>query len=427
MSDALTVSKLVNSVKYLLENEYAQVSVIGEVSNLSRSSAGHIYFTLSDPESGLSAVLFRADALRNSSVKDLKDGDKIICHGGLSVYGKRGTFQLIVRRLEPAGAGDLKLRYEKLKRDLAAQGLFDHENKKQIPSYPKRVALITAEGGAALWDFVNVYRRRAVTGEVILIPAVVQGDQSAVSLRKALAKAIKLGIDNPDKAFDVIVLTRGGGSMEDLWSFNDEGLAWDIFNCPIPVISAVGHQVDYSICDFVSDLRAETPTAAAQLLTQEQSELATHLKRFHSELLHAGTRLSSVKKQKIERASPEKLVRILKQRSHDLSVRLRECYLGDRIERLTGFGQKSLRLDDLSRRIEGLMDSKIQDYTHRIDRDSKMLEALNPKSVLGRGYAYVTDSESHVIASSKKWNELDQEKTMQLHFSDGAVTVRKGK
>ena len=145
--------------------------------------------------------------------------------------------------------------FEKLKRELSAQGLFDQDQKKAIPAFPKKVAVITAAGGAALQDFINVYKRRALQGEIVLVPALVQGEQSARSLREALAKVIKYNLGNPDQSFDVVVLTRGGGSMEDLWSFNDEGLAWDIFNCPIPVISAVGHQVDYSISDFVSDLR----------------------------------------------------------------------------------------------------------------------------------------------------------------------------
>src|SRR5690606_14718233 len=198
-----SVSNLVTQVKDLLEGEFTSISVVGEISNLSRSSAGHIYFSLSDVDSGLSAVLFRADALRNPGVQKLRDGDKIICHGGLSVYSKRGTFQLIVRRFEYAGAGDLKLQFEKLKRELSAQGLFDQDQKKVLPSYAQKIAVITAEGGAALQDFLNVFKRRALGGEVYIVPAVVQGENSATSLRQALAKVIRYHQNHPDKGFDV--------------------------------------------------------------------------------------------------------------------------------------------------------------------------------------------------------------------------------
>lgn len=427
MNQTQTVSSLVSSVKNLLEGEFAHTSVIGEISNLSRSSAGHIYFTLSDRNSGLSAVLFRGDALRNPEVRNLKDGDKVVCHGGVSVYEKRGTFQLIVRRVERAGAGDLKEQFEKLKKDLAAQGLFDQSHKQTIPSFPRRVAVITAEGGAALQDFLNVYKRRAISGTIVLIPAVVQGEQSAKSLRSALAKAIKFGIDNPQKAFDVIVLTRGGGSMEDLWSFNDEGLAWDIHNCPIPVVSAVGHQVDFSICDFVADLRCETPTAAAERLTQEQTQVAGHIKRLEAQLLHFGSKVVTKYTRRLHNLSPMAQSMILRDRANQLARRLRECRLDDRIDKVTGYHEKSLRLDDVSKRFESYFNLKLKDARYRLERNEKMLQAIDPKSVLGRGYAYVSNVRGEIIGSKASYTNQKNEDELQLHFKDGNVKIGKGK
>tara|TARA_R110000868_G_scaffold201748_1_gene449261 strand:- start:4139 stop:5419 length:1281 start_codon:yes stop_codon:yes gene_type:complete len=425
MSQALSVSSLVSSVKQSLEGEYSFVSVVGEVSNLSRSSAGHIYFTLSDKDSGLSAVLFKGDALRNTGTRTLKDGDKITCHGGLSVYTKRGTFQLVVRRFEAAGSGDLKEQYEKLKRELAGQGLFDPEAKKQIPHFPKRVAVITAEGGAALQDFLNVYRRRALSGEVVVIPAVVQGQASAQSLRNALAKAIKHGLSSSALAFDVIVLTRGGGSMEDLWSFNDEGLAWDIYNCPIPIISAVGHQVDYTICDYVSDLRCETPTAAAQILTQYQTEVSANLGRIKAQLLHSSLTLKARGPERLKELSPNTLVAILRDRMNLAARRLRECRIDDKIERLSGFNELSLRLDDCSRKLVTSEQRRVEQLSFKIEKLGNMMSALNPKQVLNRGYTYVSDDSHKVVSNKASWNKLAKEQELNLHFSDGPVKIKR--
>ena len=274
MDKVPSVSEVIFNIKRLLEGEFRTVSVEGEISNLSHSSSGHWYLTLSDSDSSLSAAVFKMDALRNPLMKSLKNGDKVICSGSIGVYNKRGTFQLIVKRISPVGKGDLKEQFEMLKRKLAAEGLFDPQIKKEIPTLPNRIAVITAKGAAALQDFLNIIDRRTQWYDILLSPALVQGDAAPASLRKALFNVIKYSMDAPeDKKIDVIVFTRGGGSMEDLWAFNDEGLAWDIFNCPIPVISAVGHQVDTTICDMVSDLRCETPSAAAEVLSSAQAEI----------------------------------------------------------------------------------------------------------------------------------------------------------
>lgn len=266
-----SVSDLVSSIKECLEEEFHEVMVQGEVTNLSPSSAGHWYFTLSDENASLSCALFKGDALRNPLIRNLKNGDKIILSGPLSVYLKKGSFQMLVRRLVPAGEGQLKLQFERLKAKLSEEGLFDLERKKKLPLFPKRIAVITAEHGAALQDFINVMKRRTLWLNLVIIPALVQGEGAPKSLIQALEKAEGL------RDIDVIVLTRGGGSLEDLWAFNDENLIRRIHHCPIPVISAVGHQVDFTLCDYVADHRSETPTAAAETLSQPQTELQARM------------------------------------------------------------------------------------------------------------------------------------------------------
>lgn len=426
MSNPVSVSTLVQSVKNSLESEFSFVSVIGEISNFSRSSAGHLYFTLSDTDSSLSAVMFKADVLRNSNARSMKDGDKIICHGGLSVYAKRGTFQLIAKRAEFVGAGDLKEQFEKLKRELSAQGLFDQDQKQAIPAYPKKVAVITAASGAALQDFINVYKRRALLGEIVLVPALVQGEQSAKSLRHALSKVIQYNLANPDQGFDVIVLTRGGGSMEDLWSFNDEGLAWDIFNCPIPIISAVGHQVDFSISDFVSDLRCETPTAAAEILTSEQTKILTQLHRIKSQLLRHSLYLKNIGPDRLERVAPKALAMILREQTFDLKQRLRECRLDDKIDTILGLSDLNLRMDDCLRKVERYSDISVRATSQKIEKLGGLLNALDPKQVLSRGYSYVTDDNENVVSSKESFDATKSMQKMAIHFHDGVSKITKG-
>ncbi len=426
MSNLISVTSLVHSVKESLESDFSFVSVVGEVSNLSRSSAGHIYFTLSDQDSSLSAVMFRGDVLRNPKAKTLKDGDKIVSHGGLSVYPKRGTFQLIAKRFDVVGAGDLKEKFEKLKRELASQGLFDQEHKNTIPAYPKKVAIITAEGGAALQDFLNVYKRRALQGELVVIPAVVQGDQSPASLRAALAKAIKYNLSHPSKAFDVIVLTRGGGSMEDLWSFNDEGLAWDIFNCPVPIVSAVGHQVDFSISDFVADIRCETPSAAAEILTGAQTQVLTQLQSFRSQLLRHSLHLKNIGPNRLERVSPKALSHILKEQTYDLKERLRECKLDDKVDTIFDTANLSLRLDDCLRKIESYRERQVSVVGQRLEKFGSLLNALDPRQVLGRGFSYVTSEDKSIVGSKKSLEKCGDEAILNLHFHDGVSKIKKG-
>lgn len=213
--------------------------------------------------------------------------------------------------------------------------------------------------------------------------------------------------------------------MEDLWSFNDEGLAWDIASCPIPVISAVGHQIDFTICDFVSDLRCETPTAAAERLTQGQTQVITHLARLESQLKFAANRIMNQGPMRLRACSPVTLSSLLRGRWHELSRRLRECKLDDKIEKVIGLQEKMFRLDDAARRLESNLNYVRDNFSRKLESERKLLESLNPKQVLGRGYSYITTSKGKVIASKSEWDDLKQGQSLNVNFKDGVVDVKK--
>ena len=252
---ALAVSEAVNLIKRSLESEFFDLTIVGEVSNFTSSAAGHFYFTLSDKDASLSCAMFKMDAMRNPIIRKIRNGEKVYLRGPISVYAKRGTFQLLGKKILKYGQGDLKAQFEFLKEKLRSQGFFDLENKKEIPRFPKKIAVVTAKQGAALQDFLNVMKRRSLSYDILICPALVQGDAAPASIIKAL------NVISSRSDIDLIVITRGGGSMEDLWAFNNEELVKCIYNLKAPVISAIGHQVDFTLSDFVADMRCETPTA----------------------------------------------------------------------------------------------------------------------------------------------------------------------
>src|SRR5712671_6125246 len=264
----LTVSELTATVRRLLEKEVGQIWVSGEVTNLRAQSSGHIYFTLKDANAQLHCVLFRGEAAENRAV--LQDGQKLIVQGDLTVYEPRGQYQLIVRAVELQGVGALQLAFERLKRKLQAEGLFAPERKRPLPKYPQRIGLVTSPTGAAIRDVLHGIRRRNPGLEIIFVPCRVQGDGAAVDIATAirLLNEFNSALRTPRSALDLILLTRGGGSLEDLWAFNEEIVARAIFESAVPVMSAVGHEIDFTISDFVADVRAATPSAAAEIITE---------------------------------------------------------------------------------------------------------------------------------------------------------------
>lgn len=417
--DAPTVSELVGSIKEVLEETFHEVMVQGEVTNLSPSGAGHWYFNLSDENACISCALFKGDALRNPLIRNLKDGDKIIVAGPISVYQKRGTFQVLAKRILPAGEGQLKLQFERLKAKLSHEGLFDIAKKKPLPLFPKRIAVITAEHGAALQDFLNVMKRRSLWLDILIVPALVQGDGAPRSLLAALKKVQGLS------DIDVIVFTRGGGSLEDLWAFNDENLIRAIADCPVPVISAVGHQVDYTLCDYVADHRSETPTAAAETLSQPQTELKgrltfcqTHLK---SSLFKVHQQVQIMR----QKFHPVQLLNLMRTKLHEAEKRLSEIHLKGRAEELIGLPEASQRLDEAILRLKHSTELNTRAEKEKLNRLEQVLRALNPSNVLNRGYSYLAIENGTVISSAEQFNKEASGTKLKIHFHDGNGSVIK--
>lgn len=417
--EAASVSDLVSSIKEVLEDQFQEVVVQGEVTNLSPSGAGHWYFTLSDENACVSCALFKGDALRNPLIRTLKNGDKIVIVGPLSVYQKRGTFQLLAKRILPAGEGQLKILYERLKAKLAQEGLFDIEKKKSIPNFPKRIAVITAEHGAALQDFLNVLRRRSLWLDVIIIPALVQGEGAPKSILSGIERAQSI------ERVDVIVLTRGGGSLEDLWAFNDENLVRAISRCSIPVISAVGHQVDFTLCDYVADHRSETPTAAAETLSQPQTELRARLSYSYSHLRSNLLKISQAVEIMSHRFHPRELLGLMQQKVFDADKRLEVLNLVARASELVSLPEASQRLDEAVMKMDHFMAFRSQGLSEHLLRLETLLGALNPRGVLKRGYSYVQTAEGTVISSLTEFIKKPKGTRLEILFRDGAATVQK--
>ncbi len=274
----LSVSELTSRIRELLENNFFDVYVTGEISNLSKPISGHIYFTLKDENSSIRCVLFKFQ--QRLIDFDYKNGDKVIVRGRITVYEKRGEYQIIVDYVEPDGIGALYLKFERLKKKLKEEGLFDEKYKKKIPEFPKKIAIITSPTGAAIRDILNILKRRFLNLQIIIAPVKVQGEEAKTDIVKAI-QFVNLYI----KDIDVIILARGGGSLEDLQPFNEEIVARAIFQSKIPIISAVGHETDFTIADFTADLRAPTPSAAAELVVKNKEDLLLHLSNLEKQLI----------------------------------------------------------------------------------------------------------------------------------------------
>jgi len=275
----LTVSELNGLVRTLVEENFPEVSVLGEVSNLKRHSSGHVYFTLKDSEAQIRAVLFRSAAERVGFA--LEDGLQVVATGRLTIYEAYGTYQVVVQTLEKAGVGALELALRRLMERLEKEGLFDAARKKRLPSYPFRIAVVTSPTGAAVRDIISTLRRRWPPVEILLYPVAVQGSQAAPDIVRALSLLRTV----PD--LDLIILGRGGGSLEDLWAFNEEAVARAIYSCPVPIVSAVGHETDFTIADFVADVRAATPTMAAEIAVPRLDDLLRRMDEMEKRLIQS--------------------------------------------------------------------------------------------------------------------------------------------
>ena len=416
--NVLTVSELTISIKQTLEENLGQVWVTGEISNFRQQPSGHAYFSLKDQSTQVACVLFRGTRVEQRELID--HGKKVLLEGDLTVYEPRGQYQLIVRSIELQGVGALQVQFEKLKQKLQAEGLFEGERKQPLPRFPRRIGVVTSLSAAALKDVIHVVGRRQPSLEILISASRVQGQGACKELTAALNKLNCWAVKNP---LDLVLLTRGGGSMEDLWEFNDEGLARAIAGSTLPVVSAVGHEVDFTICDFVSDLRAATPSAAAEIITAPAVEMQGRLSEMCSRLvgeMHqqikegqgAGSRLTA----RLLRCHPRRILEERMQHRDELSSKLRRGWrlhwrhaaerlgvLNDRIRRFRPRIMVANRRDEmesLRSNLSGKMGEQFKQRRQRLDRLAERLRLLDPANVLSRGYSITRDSGSGKVIRS---------------------------
>jgi exodeoxyribonuclease VII large subunit len=372
-----------------LEPAFVQVWVQGEVSNYRPAASGHIYFSLKDQGASIAAASFGWGKRKNGF--ELKDGLQVLCRGRLSVYAPRGSYQLTVEQIEPLGAGALQAAFEQLKAKLSAEGLFDSRRKRPLPKFPSKIVVVTSPSGAAIQDMLNILRRRAPHLEVLVIPALVQGDDAPRHLIRGLEAA------NRHSMGDIVVLARGGGSIEDLWCFNDENLARAIAASKLPVVSAVGHEIDFTISDFVADLRAPTPSAAAEIVSGFWVDAIGRLRDSRARLQNSIVRDLMTRKTLLSHLS----ARVISPKD-----RLRE---------------QAQKCDELAARLERALQTRLERNRAQIERMSGKLDALSPLRVLTRGYSLVRGEGGEVIRSA---SEVTPGKRMQVMFHDGQKTVQ---
>ena len=425
----LTVEGLNRLIRGQIESRFTQVWVKGELSNFKAHTSGHFYFSLKDANSQVRAVMFRG---YNSKLKFRPhDGLEVIVRGKVTVFEPRGEYQITCDTMEPVGAGALQKAFEQLKEKLRKEGLFETSRKRALPPLPRHIAIVTSPTGAAIRDILNILERRARGISVTIVPTIVQGEAAAPALREAFSKATQL----PN--VDVIIIGRGGGSIEDMWCFNDEALARLIAQSAIPVISAVGHEIDFTIADFVADVRAPTPSAAAELVIKSAEEVMNKVSNLRRLLCFAMDRSLKSFKQKLvtinhRLVDPQRRIQDLIQRNDDLRDRLllaNQNFLQRRRERVILLSQKlgtpepilqkkrsSLEAHQL--RLKMLSDKLITQKRFRLERIMGKLDSLSPLKVVDRGYSLITNSEGQLVKSVTQVKKDDQ---ITLQVTDGKI------
>jgi len=389
----LSVSQINFYIKSIIENDGSLqfVLVTGEISNLTvHQRSGHIYLSLKDSNSVISAVMFAGNARRLRF--RLENGMKVICRGRISVYEPSGRYQLYIEDMQPDGVGALTLAFEQLKKSLAQKGLFDNAHKKPLPKFPKTIGVITSPTGAAVQDITNIIRRRFPSADIVIAPVLVQGESAPEQLVRAVNKF------SASKIADVVIIGRGGGSAEDLWAFNDEQLAYAVYNCETPIISGVGHETDFTVCDFVADVRASTPSAAAELAVPDRQELMSYYfkqKQYISAMLD--------RKIKTAQLRLENQQRRMSASSPKLKAEQLEKQLSAKSEKLTRF-----------------MNIYISDKENKLIAAKGKLDGLNPFNVLNRGYA-IAEKDEKIITSSKQLKDGDD---FTVILSDGKINAK---
>jgi len=387
----LTVTELTQYVKDTLESMVGRVRVIGEISGFKTAASGHAYFTLKDEKACLNCVMFRSALYRVGFA--LKDGLQVEATGEVTVYASRGQYQLIVRSLVEAGIGILYRKFEELKKRLAKEGLFDPEHKKPLPYLPRHIGVITSPTGAAIRDIINILTRRFAHVRIYIYPSLVQGKEAATQIANAISRMNEINLA------EVLIVGRGGGSLEDLWSFNEETVARAIFNSRIPIISAVGHETDFTIADFVADLRAPTPSAAAEIVTQNHQKLAQDIVAQSSRLNSAMLHDLELKKLHIQKLAS----------SHILHSPL---------ERMRQFQQT---LDDLTGQLMKNCKILIDEALSRLQLVGAKLQTLSPKGILSRGYSIVLKPPNMDVV--KKAQQVKKADSLEVRLWKGTLQV----
>ena len=430
--DIYTITRLNREVRAVLEDSFPpSLWVRGEISNLARPGSGHLYFSLKDKHSQVRCAMFKS-ANRHLRAP-LENGQEVLVRAGVSLYEGRGEFQLIVEYLEPAGAGALQAAFDKLKQRLLEEGLFAEEHKQPLPAFPGAIGVVTSPTGAALRDIIQVLGRRYAGAGVIIYPVPVQGDGAAQQVAQAIEEA------NRRAECDVLILARGGGSLEDLWSFNEEVVARAIYNSAIPLVSGIGHEIDFTIADFVADRRAPTPSAAAELVSPDSTALKSTLNNLYSQLhlritgLLAG-HLRNVTQLSKRLPRPTYLLQNMTQRTDDLAVRLRLALdngialrrgrvnrfagiLGSRnpLQQLAGYRAKC---SGLEKQLQNHLMRSLQDRKKQLDYLSRSLKTIGPLATLERGYAIVTDEDDNIV---RRAEQLRENAEISTRFAKGSV------
>ncbi len=410
----VSVSQLNRYIKSLFEQniQLKDVFIRGEISNFKgQYASGHFYFTLKDKDSAIKAIMFRNYASQVHFVPE--NGMTVLVRGEVGVYDRDGVYQIYCREMQPDGIGDLSLAFEQLKKKLLAEGLFDAEKKKPIPRFPQVIGIITAKTGAALQDMLNILKRRYPLATVLIRSVLVQGEKSAADLCAAVRQMDELG------QCDLLIIGRGGGSLEDLWSFNDETLAREIFRCRTPVISAVGHEIDYTICDFVADLRAPTPSAAAELAVPDQTDLQFQLLSYERQM----TQKLESKIQCLENdfGKQRRIVDHFNRHFAVLQAKLEtyQSHLSLRAPDLRLKREKA-RVKEQSDRLQASVFRRLEREEDRLKNAASMLNTLSPLQVMTRGFSVVT-AKGKVVSSAA---HLKLEEQVRLHMLDGTACAK---
>jgi len=395
--ETLSVSALTQQIKILLESGLSPIWITGEISNFKRHTSGHFYFSLKDENAQIPGVMW---AGRNRNLYFLpQDGMQVLAYGQVTVYEKRGYYQLEVWQMQPAGAGALQMAFEQLKRRLQASGLFDAARKKPLPKFPDTVGIVTSPTGAAIRDLVSILRRRWPAIKIILRPVKVQGDGAADEIAAAIAEFNEYG------EVDVLIVGRGGGSLEDLWAFNEEVVARAIFASKIPVVSAVGHEVDFSISDFVADVRAATPSAAAELVVPEVAEVRRQLQHLAHKLRLHLQRFVQMQRERLNRYAS--------------SYGLRQP--------LDLVRQRSQQLDDLQRRIQLAAQNRLKTWQQQLEAKEQRLRALSHQNILQRGFAIVFRQPDQKLIHEARELQVDDQIYIQFATDSAEAKVEKVK